>query len=303
MIFKRIRILSVLLVIGGLVTGCAGQEDNASESGLVVHFAQTHFQGDEVVGALEPAVGGYAQDQLERHTLRDQNGVQLSLYRTYLVIDDIALLPCTSLAQLPARVLNFLMPSAYAHAGHGSEPVGGRALDQPNVIDLVTQDQFILPLGDAAIAPGRYCEVQVSLTRLAGEAYGKPEFAPASTDDPITSPEIPEMSGKIFALRSDYCAQRDSGNTCLQRQRVDIDDAGLSEPLTQTLTLTTPLELNATLREAYLTVGIEYDTWLADVDATLLSSDLNERQKLLNNITGSLRVFNQGLGDLPTNIE
>ena len=298
---KAKNVVGLGLLVAAL-NGCAGNDDNAAEAGLVLHVAQTHYQKNEVVGATELAAGGYAQNTLEHHTLRDQNGVELSLYRTYLVLDDIRLLPCTSLAQLPSRLLNFVLPSAMAHAGHGTEPVGGRALDKPNVIDLITQDGFILPLGDTAIAPGRYCDVQVSLVRLAGEGYGQPQFLVASNDDPISEPEVPEMGGKIFAMRADYCAQRNGSQSCLQRQQVNIDDTGLTEPLTQTLPLLAPLDINATLREAYITIGIEYDGWLANIDATLLKNDVNERQKLLDNISASFRVFNQGLGDLPVNI-
>lgn len=298
---KPILSLGLISLLGLALTGCVGNEDNTSSDGLVMHFAETHYQQTEVVGQLETAGGGYAQDQLEHHTLRDKNGVEVSLYRAYLSLDEIELLPCSSIAQLPSRIINFLLPSAYAHAGHGSEPVGKRALDKPNIIDLVTQDGFILPLGDTAIAPGRYCDVKVVLTRLAGEAYGKPEFAAASTDDPITTPELPDMSGKIFAIRSDYCAERNTSNTCVQRQRVDMDDANLTEPVTQTLPLSTPLELNSVLREACLTIGIQYSEWLADIDVSLLNTDINERQKLLNNISTSLQVYNQGLGDLPGN--
>lgn len=308
---KTMNFMSLNFIrLGFLLTalqGCAGNDDNAAAEGLVLHVAQTHYQKNEVVGATELAAGGYAQNALEHHTLRDQNGVELSLYRTYLVLDDIRLLPCTSLTQLPARLLNFVLPSAMAHAGHGSEPVGGRALDKPNVIDLITQDGFILPLGDAAIAPGRYCDVQVSLTRLAGDGYGQLPFVAASNNDPISEPEVPEMSGRIFAMRADYCAVRNAAQQngtqpCLQRQQVNIDDACLTAPLTQTLSLLTPLDINTTLREAYITIGIEYDGWLANIDATLLANDVNERQKLLDNISASLRVFNQGLGDLPPNI-
>ena len=63
--------------------------------------------------------------------------------------------------------------AAEAHAGHGAEPVGGRGLDKPNVIDIVTQDGYYLALGDLAVAPGSYCGVSVTLGRLNGEAYGK----------------------------------------------------------------------------------------------------------------------------------
>ncbi len=301
MIFKANFSTALSLLFAFLLGGCAGSDDNVNEAGLVLHVGETHYQQDEVVGDIEIAAGGYAQNALEHHTLRDQNGVQVSLYRTYLVIDNLALVPCASVAQWPQKFFDLLLPKVYAHAGHGSEPVGGRALDKPNVIDLITQDGFILPLGDTAIAPGRYCELQVSLTRLAGDAYGKPEFSAASTDDPVTSPEIPDMNGKIFAMRSDYCAQRDSGGVCVRRQQVNIDDAGLSEPMTQTIPLATPLVIDATLREAYSILGIEYDAWLANIDVALLGSDQNERQKLLDNISDSFRVYAAGLGDLPVN--
>ncbi len=302
MTFKLVLRTSLIACLVLALSGCPGTEENISEPGLLVHLAQTHYQAEEVVGQLAPAVGAYAQDQLEHHTLRDKNGVQLSLYRTYFVINNIELQPCTtSVTQVRQRLVNFIFPSAHAHAGHGSEPVGGRALDKPNVIDLITQDRFVLPLGDRAIAPGRYCGLQVAIVRLSADAYGKPLFAAASNDDPIVSAEIPEMSGKIFAIRSDYCAERDSDNRCVRRQSVDIDDAGLNEPITQTLTFNVPLELNATLREAYIVIGVEYDRWLVDIDSTLLESDISERQKLLNNINASFRVYDQGLGDLPAN--
>jgi hypothetical protein len=142
----------------------------------------------------------------------------------------------------------------------------------------------------------------VALVRLAGAAYGKPDYAPASADDPTTAPEIPELAGRMFALRGDYCAQTDGSGLCTQRVKVDIDDDGLTEPGTLTLDFVQPLELNATRREAYVILGIAHGEWVRDVDITRLTTDGGERQKLLHNVAASLHVYDQGLGALPPNI-
>lgn len=315
-----VAVLSVLLTL----SGCPGVEENSATSGLVVHFAEVHMedQQDEaavpikmratqtpnftsanlVTAASVAAPGGYDHVNLEHHHIHDKNGKSLSIYRAYLVVDDLELIPCTSVVQLSRKLLNGLIPSAQAHTGHGSEPVGGRALDKPNVIDIVTQDEFILPLGDAAVAPGRYCGMRVSIVRLASEAYGKPTYLSPSSDDPTTMPEVPDLSGKTFALRADYCDTSDGDGVCTHRTKVDIDDVGLTTDISQTVEFDTPLVLSADWREAYVAVGIFYGEWVKDIDVTLLNSDAGERQKLLNNIAASIQVHEKGLGDLPPNI-
>ncbi|MEK7322269.1 MAG: hypothetical protein AABZ84_04230 [Pseudomonadota bacterium] len=310
MIFKRRGVYALLFISALALTGCPGGDENTVQSGLVLHFAEVH--GETLPGGVpldatgvqnSAAVhGGYDQAQLEHHDIRDKNGRFLSLYRAYAVLDRLELIPCTSLTQLPRRVLDTLIGTAEAHAGHGTEPVGGRALDKPNVIDIVTQDGFILPLGDAAVAPGRYCGLRVSLVRLAGDAYGKPVFATASNDDPTTSPEVPDLAGRIFSIKADYCAEVDGVGECIRRVKVDADDDALNEPAVRTLDFDRPLEINADLREAYIAVGIAYGDWLQDVDITLLVSDIAERQKVLDNIAASLHIYSHGLGELPANI-
>ena len=277
---------------------------------MTLHLAEVHAETPPGGTPLEASgvsssplvTGGYTQDLLEHHTIRDQNGRLLSMYRAYLVLDDLELVPCPSLSRLPDMLLDALIGKAYAHAGHGSEPVGGRALDQPNVIDIITQDEFSLPLGDVALAPGRYCGVRVALVRLAGDGYGTPAYAAASSDDPTSVPEIPDLAGRMFALRADYCAQTDAGGLCTERVKVDIDDNALAEPPVLTLNFAQPLALNAVLREGYVAIGIAYGQWVQDVDITLLANDPAEQQKLLNNIVGSLHIYSRGWGALPVNL-
>jgi hypothetical protein len=310
MIFKQLHWHAGVLLALLLLAGCPGNEDNTVEAGLRLHFAEVHGETRPGGTALEASgvsnsavvTGGYAQDQIEHHTLQDRNGRLLSLYRAYLVLADLELVRCPSLSRLPDTLLDFFVGNAQAHAGHGSAPVGGRALDKPNVIDIIAQDEFILPLGDVAVAPGNYCGVKLALVRLAGEAYGQPTPVAASTDDPTTLPEVPDLAGHMFALRADYCAQTDSDGLCVQRVKVDVDDAGLAEPVVVTLDFAQPLVLNATLREAYVAIGIAYGEWLHDVDITLLASDSVEKQKLFTNLADSLHIHAQGWGSLPANL-
>jgi hypothetical protein len=308
MIFERC--LGLMLLAAGAAALSACMEDNSIDSGLTVHLAELHASARAGEEAAEATVapssalvtGGYDQANLEKHPIRDVNGRSLALYRAYIVLDHLELVPCLGLTAAPWRLLDVIIPAARAHAGHGSEPVGGRALDRPNVIDIVTQEAFILPLGDQSIAPGRYCGLRLGLARLAAEGYGKPAYAPASGDDPTRVPEVPEMAGRIFALRADYCAQTDGSGLCTQRVKVDVDDGGLPEPAPVTLDFDAPLELNATLREVYLIVGIAHGEWVRDVDVTRLGSDAGELQKLLDNIAASIHVNARGLGELPANI-
>lgn len=310
MTFKRYAGCVSLLAAVLALAGCPGGDESSMESGLVMHLAETHGETRpggvplDASGVQNSATvqGGYDQANLEHHDIRDENGRFLSLYRAYLVIDRIEPVPCTSLAQLPRRLLDTLIGTAAAHAGHGAEPVGGRSLDKPNVIDIVTQDGFILPLGDLAVAPGRYCGLRVSIVRLAGAAYGQPAHAAASTDDPTTAPEVPELAGRMFSLRADYCAEADGAGACTQRVKIDVDDNGLDEPAVRTLEFDQPLEVNAALREAYVAVGIAYGEWVEDVDITLLAGDIGERRKLLDNVAASLHIHSYGLGELAVNV-
>ena len=151
-------------------------------------------------------------------------------------------------------------------------------------------------------APGAVILVPENpLARLFGDGYGQPAAVAASQDDPTTLPEVPDLAGKIFALRADYCAVDDGVGNCLMRAKVDMDDDGLDVPAAITLTLDEPIELNATRRSAYVAIGIAYGEWARDVDVALLASDAYEKRKLLDNIAASLHVYSQGLGDLPGN--
>lgn len=322
MTFKRLIDYFTVVFVTAIIAGCLAQDDNSTQSGLVVHLAEVHVETAPASAAaagvsertviaaasVDPAGetaakaaagGGYDRANLEHHDINDGAGHRLSLYRAYVVIDELELIPCTSLAQ---RLFNSLISTAQAHAGHGSEPVGGRGLDKPNVIDIVTQDEYYLALGDLAVAPGRYCGARVSLARVAGAAYGQPEPIAASSDEPTTQPEVPDLGGKMFAMRADYCAIDDGAGNCLYRTKVDIDDTGLAVPLTRTLTFDAPIEVNATVRHAFVALGIAYGEWMRGIDVSLLAYDTNERQKLLDNIAASLHIYDKGLGGLPANV-
>lgn len=310
MIFNRHIVFFTLVAVLLGLSGCPGNEVNTTQSGLVVHLAEVHV--DSRPGEIPAGVrslknsdsmqGGYNQTVLEHHDILDNSGHVLSLYRTYLVLDEMDLVPCTTLTQLPRRVLESVIPAAQAHAGHGGEPVGGRALDRPNVIDIVSQDEYILPLGNLAKAPGRYCGVRVSLARLAGDGYGIPPFATASNDDPTTYPDVPEMAGLAFSMRGDYCTSIEN-SLCLQRSKVAINDSGLILPMAQTINFDQPLEISSGFREVYVAVGIAYGEWLQNVNVTLLNGNADERQKLLDNIAGSIHVYAKGFGDLPVSVQ
>jgi hypothetical protein len=329
---------TLLLITTSLILlGCPGMEDNEVEDGLVMHFAEVHGEnmpvsttaiastatisravttnatgssdstlqitatGDPLF-TIADATGGYDNINLEHHTILDGSGHLVSLYRAFVVIQEIELIPCAELSQLPRRLLDSIIPKAHAHAGHGSEPVGGRALDKPNVISIVTQDEYYLALGDKAVAPGRYCAVRVSLARFNGDGYGKPEVTPASTDDPITVPGIPDMNGKMFVLRADYCSVDDGSGNCLMRSKIDIDDSDLTIPAAKTIVFNQALTVSSSVREAYIAVGIAYGVWMQNVDASLLATDAIERQQLLDNIANSLHIYAKGVGDLPPNV-
>ncbi len=331
MIFSRTIHPFALLVTALVLVGCPGLEDNGSESGVRVRFAEVHVEDKPTVlgkvsgvtvlpvatskvqdsanslsaSAVAIELGGYAHSSLERHDVTDNSGHVLSMYRMFLVVDQVELVQCVSIAQLPARLLTRLssifIPTASAHAGHGAEPVGGRSLGEANVINVVTRDEYYLALGDLAVAPGRYCSARVALGIAQDDAYGKVEAAVASTDNPVTSPEVPDLKGKMFALRADYCSTMDAG-VCAGRTRVDIDDVGLTLPAIQTLEFATPLELSDSKRTAFVAIGIAYGAWAHDVNVSLLVSDINERQKFLNNMASSLHVYAKGLGDLSSNV-
>lgn len=296
-----------LLASAFVLTACPGKEENEINAGISVHFAEIHSdasvsEATKSRQAKAAVSGGYDHKNLEHHHLVDQNGQGLSLYRTYLIIDNLALVPCTSVAQWPAILLDSLINSAYAHTEQGSEPVGERALDKPNVIDLITQNEFLLPLGDMSVAPGRYCGLQVELTRLAGEGYGMPDYMAASVDDPTSTPETPDLAGLGFALRADYCAERDTGGSCIRRAKVDIDDSALPALAPHVIEFATPLELNSDMREGFVALGIAYADWVHNVDVTRLTSDTEELRKLQDNIQASFYVHATGSGELPPNL-
>jgi hypothetical protein len=332
MTFKRSAAL--VGISAGLLalSGCPGLEENEIQEGVSARLAVMHSEepipalgrsiarkdsGNEArsldrVAAIPPPgdptnagqtivafSGGYASSSLEHHTVADVSNRPVAIYRAYLVIDDIKLVKCTSVSQLPQKLLDLFISKAAAHAGHGTPAVGGRSLDKANVIDILAEEYDLLTLGDLPIPLGRYCGVQVSFARASSDSYGKPTAAPAVGDNPVTTPDIPEMTGRMFALRADYCSVDDGSGNCLTRAEVDFDDSGLALPGTATVEFATPLEFNATLRSGHVAFGIAYGEWFDGVDATLLASDSGERQKLLDNISGSFHVYSTGNGELP----
>jgi len=327
MIFRRSASSIAILAAVAALAGCPGQDDNSAESGIRIRIAEVHVEGKpavlgkasgtgevplvaaqarEATGSLSAravasATGGYAHTALENHEFTDNTSRVLSMYRMYLVVDRVELVPCASISQLPLRLLNSLIPTASAHAGHGAEPVGGRSMGKANVIDVVTRDEYYLPLGDLAVAPGRYCGAKVALGSAQDDSYGIPVPAAASADNPTSTPDVPNLVGKMFAMRADYCSTFDAG-VCVGRTKVDIDDAGLLLPAVQTIDFATPLEVGGTKRNAFVAIGIAYGTWAHDVNVALLASDMNERQKFVNNMASSLHIYAKGLGDLPSNV-
>ncbi len=290
-----------------------GQDVNSIESGINVHFAEVHLeerlaattrsarQMQSAITALT-APGGYHQSNIEHHDIVDNHSRLLSIYRAYVVLDELELVPCARLAQWPYRLFESMVSTAAAHAGHGSEPVGGRGLDKSNVIDIVTRDLYLLPLGDRAVAPDSYCGVRVSLARANTQSYGKPPSVAASNDDPTSMPEVPELAGKFFALRADYCVTGDGSGGCLQRSKVDVDDSDLVLPSALVINFSSPLAVTDAHRSAYVAVGIAYGEWAQDINVVLLTGSVDERQKLVNNIAMSIHVYSKGLGALPVNL-
>jgi hypothetical protein len=311
MTFNRSVALLIVSTVLLALAGCPGQDEVTEQSGIEVHLHEVHVEDRNPTAVREVGVnkvmaavaatdvaGSYDYLHLESHEITDAHAHVLALYRACLVLDDVELVKCPSVAELPGILLNGMMRTAAAHAGHGSVPVGGRALDKPNVIDIVTQEGYFLPLGDAAVAPGRYCGLRVSLARMGTEAYGKPAAAKASSDDPTTVPEVPELSGKSFAIRADYCSAYDGLGVCIARTKVDIDDGGVTVPAARTIDFATPLEVSTALPEAYVALGIAYGEWAENLDISLLATDPGEVEKLMNNIAGSLHIYSKGWGDL-----
>ena len=328
-IVKIFSLMSGIAIVALLFIGCTDMADNEIEEGLVIHFAEVHTEDMPVVVTGAPdsgsagggsvvssaslvtskapsfgirAAGGYDSINLEHHNILDGFSHLISLYRAYVVIDDIELVPCAEITQIPRMIFESLIGTAHAHAGHGAEPVGGRSLDKANVIDIVTQDEYYLALGDLSLPPGNYCAVRIRFGRFNGDGYGKPDPVAASSDDPTTVPDIPDMNGKMFAIRADYCSTDDGFGGCLASTKIIIDDDGLMLPDTRTIEFASPVSISSSIREAYIAVGIAYGTWMEGVDATLLNTSAIERQILMDNIGNSIYIFGKGFGELPPNI-
>ncbi len=327
---KQQRLYLAMLAGAIPLAGCLvpGTGDNKIDSsGVVIHIGESHLEGRlttarsgvgvrDITGMAHTLGGnasaltdyayarGYDRPNIEHHDVVDGATPShlLSIYRAYIVIDEVRIVKCASVSQLPGILFDSVFPKAMAHAGHGSEPVGGRSLDKPNVIDIVTQDQFVLALGDRSVAPGRYCSMRVSFARAAGNSYGKPTPAPASADNPTTVPDIPDMQGKMLAMRADYCSEV-VGGSCVTRTKVDIDDTGLTLPEAVEVQFDKPFEVNEKTTEGYVVIGIAYGEWVENVNVAILNSDANERQKLLNNVAKSIHGFATGNGGLPINTQ
>jgi len=300
MIFRQINVAIFLFIGLLLLAGCPGLDEEKIESGIVVSFAELHL-ADKTSAQSKVSVnsassisarateGGF-DDNLPKRDIVDVNGKTVSLYRAYVMLDGIKLVACTDISAIPKMILNSIFPVANAHTSEGGEAVNGRGLDRPNVIDILTEDNESLALGNVSIAPGKYCGITVSVVRLVDGAYGKPEVEAESNDNPTSKPGIPDLSGFIFSAKADYCTAFDSNNDCVTKSKLNLNDRGTPQPLSKTIQFDQAIELNASQREANVVIGIEYGNWMKDVDASLVGADNDEIQKMLDNIVESIYV-------------
>ena len=257
------------------------EHDEAHEEAECEHADDEH--GDEHDEDAHEHEEDEAHDEHEEHmALEDAAGHSVELHAAYVVLDQFQLIECSSIATALQRSLQGLIGQAYAADGHDhghdddrpEVPDDQRNLNRPHVIDLSSESEAPLVLGNARITEGRYCGLRLSIVPAASDAFGLPEGL--------------SMIGTGFYI--DW--EQDIDGAVSDRV---ADSSGMALPHTMVLNFEEPLSINANTQ--HVVVGLHLAHLFEEVDLST-TPDSAMPAALLEGLEHALEIIDQGEGEI-----
>ncbi|MGB1580299.1 MAG: hypothetical protein ACPHER_02180 [Nevskiales bacterium] len=216
--------------------------------------------------------------------LEDAAGHVVELHSAYVVLDQFQLIECSSITATLKRSLQGLIGQAFAADGHnhdhdhGSDrpevPDDQRNLNRPHVIDLASESEESLVLGNARIVEGQYCDLRLSIVPAADDAFGLPE----------------DLSMNGIGFYFDF--EQDIDGEISERV---VDSTGMALPHTVTLRIEEPLVVSANTQ--HLVIGLHLAHLFEEIDLST-ATDAEVRAALLEGLAGALEIIDQGAGEI-----
>ncbi len=251
------------------LAGCNG--DGSSKPGIRVMTQTTYLTSDTPSGDPDGTTDPAQEPSAIKPLYRDDNMyIQLQLGLVNLQVTD--LVKCESvIARAAGRTLDFLFPAAHAHTAHiPSGPAG--------VIDVLKPDLLVWDLGVQGAQAGQYCGLELRIAPLRSAAEAEVEMAGQSL---LVSPcYYPDTAG---TPRSPLDSQ--ASHSCIE--------VAYQGEASATVLFAQPLVLNSEHRGAHLMLATAYDRWFDGLDMTLLADDLEQQEKLADNILASFYLYAQ----------
>jgi hypothetical protein len=260
------------------------EHDHEHEESECEHAEDEH--GDEHDDEAHEHEEDEEHDDDHEHSgeLEDAAGHDVELHAAYVVLDQFQLIECSSVATIFKRGLQGLIGQAYAadghDHGHGHDddrpevPDDQRNLNRPHVIDLASESESPLVLGNARITEGRYCGLRLSIVPAADDAFGLPEGL--------------SMSGTGFYF--DW--EQDIDGAVSDRV---VDSSSIALPHTMVLNFEEPLLINANTK--HVVIGLHIAHLFEDVDLSA-ASDAEMPAALLEGLEHALEIIDQGDGSI-----
>lgn len=252
---SKIAAKLLLFVTVVLVSACGGGSSSESP-GITVSFAispEVMTQNDN------------AQSSQIAKTFTNTEGTKITLKTAYLTVWSVELnSDCTNsiFTKLPEKILNFMLPSAHAHAD--SSPM---VLSTPFVININAEKENVVDIGSISPPPGNYCGASIT-------------FFPAD-EDARDLPESPNMIGRTLYIEGSYTETEGTTTNFNIDLSTRLREKGLSFP--------TMLSLSSDNLASNKTIELNYSHWFDGVNFKQLASD-DSQDLILNNLRDAVFI-------------
>ena len=284
MITSSLLLVSTIVCFG-LLSACGGS--GSQSSGISAMTQTTYMTSTTANGDVNNETDPAAEDSSIKPMYRDDN-MYIELQLGLVNLRAVELVKCESVATSAARrLLDFVLPSAHAHAAHiPSGPAG--------VIDVLKPDLLVWDLGELYPSAASYCGIKLEIANVEGshddghgdegehhEMGGEEEsglnmagkgvlVSPCYYPDTAGSPQSPLDST--------------SPHTC-------IEAAYTGDAVQHTVLFAEPVSLGSDQRSVHLMLATTYDNWFNGLDMTTLEDSESEQTKLAQNVLESFYLY------------
>jgi len=237
--------LALGLVSLALLAGCS--QTGSTEEGTRV-----------TAGAVNEKAGATTKHEADATTqvFSRADGRQIELQKGLMNLVPFELEPCGVALQL--NPLDWLLPTAHAHAGEEHDGEGGEAAGA--IIDVSAADGTRWELGEFSPPAGKYCGLRAALV---------PVVAGTALPDGVAA-----MSGGLY---TSSCYYYESPADTTKHYCFKLDVPGGSDDVV--LVFDRPLLLSSEHKEATVTVTVQYDRWFDGLDLEGYPADGTAEEK------------------------